>query len=181
MTFPYTGERAVPWNPATGGHILAAHIARYAWAVGFVDGRLVVDVASGTGYGAFFLSMAAREVIGVEIDAAAVAFARQQFNAPNLTFEQGDMTVALPDGEVYVAFECLEHVNDPRRALANMRGLLLYSVPVMDASRFHKWALPAHEIEARFGGRIFYQQGGVIVPKERAWFMPEYVLGVVAL
>ncbi|PJF32768.1 MAG: hypothetical protein CUN57_04160 [Phototrophicales bacterium] len=59
------------------------------------------------------------------------------------------------------------------------QGAVIYSVPVNDASRFHEWSMDEEGITTCFGGEIFYQAGATIVTKNRAWFNPVHVVGVV--
>lgn len=176
----YTGERAVPWNRHTGIQVLQPHVARYAWALQWVDGRFAVDLGCGTGYGSFMLSWAARQVVGIEREMEAVMFARQHFTAANLEFRQGDITNALPQAEVYTAFEVLEHIESPELVTRQIQnGLLVWSMPVNDGSRFHVRPYSVDQIESMMDGEFWYQSAdGVIVPKEQAWFEPTYVLGL---
>ena len=66
----FTGERFVP---GIEGEIVYEHVHRYAFARRYAAGRRVLDVACGEGYGSAMLARAAREVVGVDIDAATVA------------------------------------------------------------------------------------------------------------
>ena len=180
VTIPrYTGERAVPWNRGTGA-ILIPHVARYAWALRFVASQRVVDLGCGTGYGSMILSWMARGGRGGDIDPEAIEFAFMSFRGPNLSFMQADLAhEPPPPANLYVAFEFLEHLQDPRALLAKLHGPLVWSLPVDDGSKFHARPYSAGEIEAMMGGEIYYQSDeGLIVEKEIAWFEPAYILGV---
>lgn len=83
----------------------------------FVDrirkGERVLDI--GCGYGAVAHSIAERsgaDVVGIDLDPANVAAARQMFPHPRLTFVQGEAPRDLPDDrfDVVVASNVLEHV-----------------------------------------------------------------------
>ncbi len=176
----YTGERAIPWNSAVGADVLIPHIQRYAFALRYCWQKAVVDLACGTGYGSYMLSMVSKTVKGVDIAPDAVTFALDHFRASNLEYGQDDITKAVPFGEVYTAFECLEHLDNPQETLSLLTGsILIYSIPVDDGSRFHARAYTVDEIIETFGGEIFFQDVyGTIVPREVAWFEPEYILGV---
>lgn len=66
----WTGERCVPW---TGDlQVVYEHYHRYLLARPLVEGKRVLDLASGEGYGAALLAERATQVIGVEIDPASV-------------------------------------------------------------------------------------------------------------
>lgn len=178
----YTGERMVPWDARTGPHIMLAHAARYVWALPFVFDKTVVDLGCGTGYGAFMLSWAARRVVGLDSHLQTVYFAQTFFEAENLAFVVRNLEGGgpLPPAEVYVAFEVLEHLEEPQRLLERLKNrLLLWSVPVDDGSQFHKRVYSASDAARQFGGDIWYQRGGVIVPRDEAGFAPEHVLGIV--
>ncbi len=177
----YTGERMVPWDARTGAQVMLAHVARYAWALPFVYGKSVADLGCGTGYGAFMLSWAARRVVGLDSHLQTIHFAQTFFEAENLSFVVRNLESGppLPTAEVYVAFEVLEHLGDPLRMLGRVNGgQLLWSVPVNDGSRFHKQVYSVDDAAAAFGGEIWLQQGGVIVPRAEAGFEAEHILGV---
>lgn len=63
-------------------------------------GARVLELCCGDGfYSHFFYSGRAREVLAVDIDPAAIASARSNYNAPNVRYEVVDIVRALPDGE----------------------------------------------------------------------------------
>jgi SAM-dependent methyltransferase len=105
--------------------------ARLYGGVGFLapffaaQPRAVLDVGCGSGH--FTRHAAARcptaEVIGLDLDASRIAFARAQPGAGQLCFEHGDMT-ALPfaAGRFDLVFNrfALVHLRDPLAALREM-------------------------------------------------------------
>lgn len=183
MTLAYTGERAIPWKSVVGADVMLPHLQRYAFAAKYCWQKDVVDLACGSGYGSYLLSMVAKSVQGVDIDTHAIEYAFTTFKAANLRYGLDDITLGFPRGEVYTAFECLEHLENPSQVLDLIPNgaTLIYSVPVEDGSRYHMRAYTREDIEQTFGGFIFYQDaGGMIVPKQMAWFEPKYVIGVKA-
>lgn len=135
---PFTGERYLPGVP---GEIAYEHVHRYAFARRFAKGRRVLDAACGEGYGSALLADTAATVLGVDLDAATVAQARERYAArANLSFEAASVT-ALPLAEasvdLVVSFETIEHIgtDDQLRMLAEFRrvltpdGLLVLSSP----------------------------------------------------
>lgn len=180
MSLAYTGERAIPWNRQVGAHIMYPHIARYAWACQWCWGKSVLDLGCGAGYGSFMLSWVAKSVMGVDIDTEAVCFAQLKFKAPNLAFIVRDITDAvLPGADVCVAFEVLEHLDYPQAVADAMTGMIIYSIPIGDSSRFHKHAYSLGDAERLIGGEIYHQSSdGQIAIASRAQFQPAYVLGV---
>jgi len=134
----FTGERFVP---GIAGEIAYEHWHRYAFARRFVAGKRVLDVACGEGYGSALLAQVAAAVTGIDIDAAAVAHARESYAAlSNLRFDEGS-AAALPladaSVDVVVSFETIEHLPraDQPRMLAEIarvltvEGVLVLSTP----------------------------------------------------
>lgn len=73
----------------------------------------VVDVGCGSGVISAFLAERAADVVGIDGNEAAIAFARRQFQAPNLRFERRfvdeDLKIEEPVDKVY-CLELIEHV-----------------------------------------------------------------------
>ncbi len=135
----FTGERVVLgrgdrwWRDARA----VEHMTRYQFALRHLRaGMRVIDVASGTGFGAALLATDGRRVTGYDIDAEAVAFAQGEW--PEAEFMVADAT-ALPDADGSVdavtSFETIEHVADPTAFVAEIArvlkptGLLILSTP----------------------------------------------------
>ncbi len=121
----FTGERFIP---GTGGWQMAyEHYHRYLFAGLFAQGKSVLDVASGEGYGAAYLAKFAQTVWAADINAAAVESARTSHPAPNLTFFQADAScLPLTSGTVdlAVAFEVLEHTARQPEMIAEISRVL---------------------------------------------------------
>lgn len=141
---PYLGhvaaERLVPGVHAPAGE-LVAHINRYLWALPRVEGKRVLDVGCGAGYGALLLSWTASSVLGVDIDPGAIAHAREHF--PSVDFRVSAAGEDI-DGDIDTAtcFEVLEHVADPDAVLAaiaaqSSRLLLSFPNPLAAGSRLN--------------------------------------------
>jgi len=120
------------------GLVYAEHLTRYRAAEPFVKGKVVLDIASGSGYGTNLLSQGAKRVIGVDVDTAAVEYAKENFGAKNIEFKHGDATnIPLEDNavDVVVTFETIEHVKDFKAFLREIDrvlkpdGVLLMSTP----------------------------------------------------
>ncbi|WP_426662528.1 glycosyltransferase [Rhodanobacter aciditrophus] len=121
----FTGERYVPTE---AGEIRHEHLHRYAWCAPLVDGKDVLDIACGEGYGSAMLARAARKVIGVDISEEAVRHARATYrDVPCLDYMQGNAArIPLPDGsiDVVISFETIEHHDRHDEMVAEIRRVL---------------------------------------------------------
>ena len=131
----FTGER---FTPECVREIAYEHWHRYAWALPWIQGRDVLDVACGEGYGSHLLSQEAASVTGVDLDPATISHATEKYTRANLSFQVGDvLNLPLEDDafDVVVCFETIEHVADHARLMMEFRrvlkpdGLLLLSSP----------------------------------------------------
>jgi 2-polyprenyl-3-methyl-5-hydroxy-6-metoxy-1,4-benzoquinol methylase len=116
-------ERLIPGEDAPGAE-MEQHVARYAWAFRFCEGKHVLDVGCGAGYGSFLLSWVAGEVDAIDRDPEAIAVARAGYQGPRYAVADGTDD-ALPAADVATCFEVLEHVDDP----AALCGQLLGAAP----------------------------------------------------
>lgn len=99
-----------------------------------------MDIASGSGYLTYHLARANpdAQVLGVDVSPDAVKYASATYQAPNLTFAQGDgFNLPYPTGhfDLVVTFETIEHVTDGEKFVREMArvtstdGTLLISTP----------------------------------------------------
>ena len=133
---PFTGER---FTPECVREIWYEHWHRYAFARGLSAGKRVLDAACGEGYGAALLAGVAADVVGIDLDRAAVAHARSRYaSLPRLRFERADATelpFAAGAFDLVVSFETLEHLAAQERLLAGFarvladEGVLVISSP----------------------------------------------------
>jgi SAM-dependent methyltransferase len=162
----FTGERVIPGQ--VNDDLWSEHIARYAFARRFAEGRRVLDAGSGTGYGAAELSQSGASTVGLEIDQDAVEYARSNYPLPNLRFEAGSCT-AMPfeahSFDLIVAFEVIEHLSGYRAFLdecarvLSSEGLFIVSSPnksYYQKSRAQTGPNPFHEHE--FEPEEFYRE-----------------------
>jgi len=165
---PWTGERLVP---SLSGDIVLEHLHRYALAAELVDGKDVLDIASGEGYGTNLLAARARSAIGVDISDEAVWHARGKYPRANLGFRLGTCTaIPLPDWsvDVVVSFETLEHFVEQEKFIDEVRRVLrpggvfvvsspdqaVYSGRLGNRNPFHPRELDAAEFETLLRGRF---------------------------
>jgi SAM-dependent methyltransferase/uncharacterized coiled-coil protein SlyX len=158
----FTGERYIP--ELESPDISYEHWHRYLYAAAFVHGKVVLDVASGEGYGTSYLARTAKQVIGIEIDPEAIREANLRYRAPNLEFRQGSVEAIPVDGshlvDVVVSFETIEHVSEAQqlgfvrevKRLLKPGGVFLVSTP----DRLVYSDRPGYRNE--FHRREFYQE-----------------------
>lgn len=113
----------------------AIHMNRYLAAKQYVQGKRVLDVACGEGYGTRLLkSWGAAEVIGVDISAEAIEKASALFSAEGVQFLR-HAAEQLPfendSFDVIVSFETIEHVDSPERFLEEIRRVVKFSGTVL--------------------------------------------------
>ncbi len=121
----FTGERFLP---GACGEIWYEHWHRYHFAAKLVAARTVLDVACGTGYGSALLARQAHHVVGVDISAETIEYARALY-APetNLEFRQAECAaLPFPDAtfDAIVSFETIEHIQEQAQFLDEVRRVL---------------------------------------------------------
>jgi ubiquinone/menaquinone biosynthesis C-methylase UbiE len=147
-------ERMVP-EFHEGTLVYAEHLTRYLAARQLVQDKVVLDIASGSGYGTRLLAETARFVHGVDINQTAVNYSRRHYGAANVSYQVGDgVSIPLEDGsvDVVVTFETIEHIADYRQFMAEVKrvlrpdGLAVVSTPneleFSEGNHFH-----LHEFE----------------------------------
>ena len=157
-------ERIVPDDTEPG--IVALHLKRYEFARPLCSARDVLDAACGVGYGTAYLADGARRVVGVDVDAEAIAYARERYARPNVEFVQEDLAeLGMPEDsfDVVVSFETIEHLAQPEAFLAHAArvlredGVFVVSTPRVEKTTtspenpFHTLELSRDDFEAMLG------------------------------
>ena len=140
----FTGERVVPrdmrWNIDT----FQQHLIRYVWALQFVGGKTVADVACGTGYGADLLTTVATDVIGVDVDKEAIQYALDHYPTLSNIIEMNlEKPTSLPYRvDILISFETIEHLEDPQKFFDwvkdNTKLGMVGSIPINCPTEYHK-------------------------------------------
>lgn len=133
----FTGGRVVLGKTPYVTH--QEHINRYVFASRFIKNKIVLDVASGTGYGSdYLIKKGAKKVIGLDISNDAINYGKNAYEKQNLSVMQGNAT-NLPfhdeSFDIIVSFETIEHLKEYRKFLIECRrvlkneGLFICSTP----------------------------------------------------
>lgn len=122
----WTGERYLPWMKNAQMHY--EHLHRYAFAAQFVEGKNVLDLACGEGYGSNILAEKAKSVVAIDVSKEAIHHAAGSYLRSNLQFINGSI-VSIPIGEekrfdVIVCFEAIEHLKEHEELLREVKRLL---------------------------------------------------------
>jgi SAM-dependent methyltransferase len=123
----FTGERVIPGH--VNNDLWSEHIARYAYARRYADGRRTLDAGCGTGYGSAELAQSAINVTGLDVAPEAIAFARATYPIPGLRFVVSSCATMPFPGKAFdliVAFEVIEHLPDHRAFLQECARVLTH-------------------------------------------------------
>lgn len=105
-----------------------SHLARYAFAAGFVNGKLVLDVACIWGYGSRFLyDKGAKAVVGGDISTEAIKCAHKFWRRQGTEFVLLDATkLPFADNsfEAIVSLETIEHLSQYEDFLSECKRVL---------------------------------------------------------
>ncbi len=161
------------------------HWHRYHYVLPLVEGKRVLDVACGEGYGSALMSRRAAEVCGVDLSAEAIAHGRSAYaGRANLQLVEAPCTslpFASASFDVVVSFETIEHIREQAEFLDEIRrvlksdGVLILSCPNKAeysdkrgfTNEFHVRELYRPELEAllapRFGHTRWLSQRNAFV------------------
>jgi len=124
MILSYTGERL---TTKVYGESTVAHLHRYSHALEYVQGKVVLDIACGEGYGTNMLGEKASFVYGVDISDEAIGHAQLKYNKQNIKFIKGSTDeIPLKDEsvDVIVSFETIEHHDKHHEMISECKRVL---------------------------------------------------------
>ncbi len=143
-----TNERIVPelMEPLNG--LLLEHLARYYFAGPIAHGN-VLDLACGSGYGAWMLARFAKQkvarITGVDNDQRTIRYAAKRYAHPSCEWVCADavdpsLGTILGCGEydTIISFETIEHLHNDQQFLANLKTLLAPGGSLILSSPFGK-------------------------------------------
>ena len=117
-----TGERTLPDVPAEN-YWFRRHLAVYEWVAERCQGRDVVDMACGEGYGTDVLARRARRVTGVDANPAAHEHARAKYTRPGVRFVRDLIETYIEPCDAIVFLQTIEHVKEPEQVLAHFKAM----------------------------------------------------------
>jgi GT2 family glycosyltransferase/SAM-dependent methyltransferase len=128
-SLPWTGERMIPFEADTVTEFF--HWQRYLYFQPWYENRVVVDAASGEGYGTAYAAQFAKSGAGIDLSAEAVRHADAKYL--KASFSVGDVCdVDYSGAEVVLSFETIEHLPEPGRFLDRLSlcpGAIVISTP----------------------------------------------------
>jgi ubiquinone/menaquinone biosynthesis C-methylase UbiE len=187
-----TGERFIPGQT---GRIGLEHFNRYYFVIKQIElsDKVVLDIASGEGYGSDLLAQYSKFVYGVDISKEAIEHSVEKYRRQNLIFKQGSAaSIPLDDNtvDIVVSFETIEHHDKHDEMISEIKRVmkkngvciisspdkLYYSDIPNIKNEFHVRELYYDEfknlISGYFKKSIFYNQkifvGSIILLNENA-------------
>jgi 2-polyprenyl-3-methyl-5-hydroxy-6-metoxy-1,4-benzoquinol methylase len=148
-------ERIIPSQllsgETTGLETLKLHLDRYEFAASHIrSASRILDLACGVGYGTRILKDKHPNavVVGVDIDAEAISYARQHYALGEIAFSRHNaMEFTSEPFDAVVSLETIEHLSNPGTFISRVAGDLLRpwgvfvgSVPItpsMDVNPYH--------------------------------------------
>jgi len=117
--------------------VYSRHRFAYEYVAKYVEGKSVLDVGCGAGYGCQLLSQTARQVVGVDQNASAIDYCRHNFNADNIEYicMDGNKLEFEQKFDIVVTFQVIEHFHDVSAFIEQLKnavapgGMLLISTP----------------------------------------------------
>lgn len=169
LKLPQSEER---FQPEVRGEVAYEHWHRYRLARDLVGSGVVVDIACGEGYGTAHLAGKARRVIGVDLSAEVITYARERYaHVSNAEFRVGSC-IAIPvdsgSADAVVSFETIEHIAEHESFVAEVLRVLgphgrfivstpnkaIYTDAAGHVNPFHTRELYRDEFAALLGSRF---------------------------
>jgi len=144
MEIKYTKEFVIPGM--TPKPIWNLHIERYKLASRFVKNSIVLDAACGTGFGSqMMLEGGAKSVIGIDINEAALMYAKEAYDAEFLNMDVTDMKFDDNTFDVVVSFSTIEHLKNWKLFIESIKRILKPSGILIISVSNHKISLSKYK------------------------------------
>lgn len=133
MNLEPTSERIVEEHRSSSPQsylVYLFHVVTYDYVRDLVRGKEVLDFGCGSGYGTARIADGCARIVGIDISAEAVDYARDKFRAGNLEFaaippvEDAPLPFADQSFDVVLSFQVIEHVPDVGRYLSEIARVL---------------------------------------------------------
>lgn len=122
----YSGERDHPDNKIIAARFYQG-FAAYEFTKDFVIDKITLDAGCGEGYGAYYLSKYCKKIIGIDISAEAIEYARRTYNAENLEFQVMDLRkLEFQDSsfDAIISFAVIEHIKEYKVYISELRRVM---------------------------------------------------------
>lgn len=129
----------------------AIHVTRYALARNLCNGKKVLDIACGEGYGSrLLLEWGASEVVAVDASHSAIDSACKNFSKPGIRYLRGDamevdQLVAGEKFDLIISIETIEHLVRPNDFLSAIGGLRKENACVLITCPNDWWYYPKED------------------------------------
>lgn len=185
MEYPVDWSAVDPFDSADPYFwVRLEHLGRYLFALDHfreMGVKRVLDAGAGVGYGSRLMAGAGLEVIAVDEDPRRIARVREGGSSLDLQAMVADIEQGIPgnaDFEGIVAFEVLEHLRDPRAALAGLADRLRPSGTFVCSVPSRIWESRAPDgLPGNRAHRIFFGRQEIIALIESCGLVVSYVLG----
>jgi len=167
-----SGERFIPHQTNPNEAII--NVARYFYAMNHLKDKIVCEVGCGCGLGTYLYSLVAKKIYAVDYSEEAIEYAKQYPLKDNVEFIEQNLEkyTNLPEHEVLVAIEFLEHLEDPLSFLKAQKSReLVFSLPrhSLAVSSWHKF-----DIESEADVKTLMAEAGYRITnmelQENLWF-----------
>ena len=90
MRLEPTGERVIEeyYQSSREDYLIYLfHLVTYNFAKKYIQGKCVIDYGCGSGYGSALIADDCKQIIGIDIASDAIAYAKDHYQAHNLSYE----------------------------------------------------------------------------------------------
>ncbi len=132
------GEQFIP--DQSNRYEIDINIQRYLFALNFVQDKIVADIGCGCGLGTYLYSLLAKKVIAFDHNENALEYAKK-YPTNNVGYFKIDLEKEeLPEHDITIALEVLEHIDNPEEVLKNLKSKeLIFSIPLNSKTISPQW------------------------------------------